>query len=352
MNSIQLQWKFHQYLLLFIQGNPNLKILMSVLYSCLIPLIICANLLLIIGIIKIKRNKFTSCQILFLILFLSDLTIGVVQLPFLIYRLWKTKEPTCFKAQLRVFLTSFPIMMSGTLLCAISVDRYINVVSNKYYKRNVTKKSLPVVIASMILISLSWLIFERLTQNEADIKRIVKGYIALCGYFAVPTVLGIAFNVALLRYVQRQRKNLSRHQVVDSHLTKTIVMIILLMITVYLPLLITLGIAAYGFVSSTEKNFTRKRLNVHLATIPCQVNAILNSVIYLSRCSRMKRYYYKLFNYETVGKCFKRAVSPVLNITQNGNKQSQIHSIHGLKAISRKNDLQLTFYQAQSLSPS
>ena len=142
----------------------------------------------------------------------------------------------------------------------------------------------------MILISLSWPIFERLAQNEADIKRIVKGYIALCGYFAVSTVLGIAFNVALLRYVQRQRKNLSRHQVVDSHLTKTIVMIILLMITVYLPLLITLGIAAYGFVSSTEKNFTRKRLNVHLATIPCQVNAILNSVIYLTRCSRMKRY--------------------------------------------------------------
>ena len=264
---------------------------MSVLYSCLIPLTICANLLLIIGIIKIKRNKFTSCQILFLLLFLSDLTIGVVQLPFLIYRLWKTREPTCFEAQLRIFLTSFPIMMSGTLLCATSVDRYINVVSNKYYKRIVTKKkSLPVVIASMILISLSWPIFERLAQNEADIKRIVKGYIALCGYFAVSAVLGIAFNVALFRYVQRQTKNLSRHQVVDSHLTKTIVMIILLMITVYLPLLITLGITAYGFVSSTEKNFTRKRLNVHLATIPCQVNAILNSVIYLTRCSRMKRY--------------------------------------------------------------
>ena len=127
MNSIQLQCKFHQYLLLFIQGNPNLKILMSVLYSCLIPLIICANLLLIIGIIKIKRNKFTSCQILFLILFFSDLIIGVVQLAFLIYLLWKTSDVICFEAQLRAFSLSFPIIMSGTLLCAISIDRYINV---------------------------------------------------------------------------------------------------------------------------------------------------------------------------------------------------------------------------------
>ena len=97
-------------------------------------------------------------------------------------------------------------MMSGTLLCAISVDRYINVVSKKHYKRIVTKKSLLVAVAFMILISLSWPIFERLAQNEADIKRIVKGYTVFCGYFSVSTVLGVAFNVSLLRYVRRQRK--------------------------------------------------------------------------------------------------------------------------------------------------
>ena len=86
MNNTQLQCKPQQDVLLFFREDPNLQILLTVLYSCLIPLIICANLLLIIGIIKIKRNKFTSCEI-FLILFLSDLIIGVVQLPFLIYLL-------------------------------------------------------------------------------------------------------------------------------------------------------------------------------------------------------------------------------------------------------------------------
>ena len=131
MNNTQLQCKFRQKVLLYFQEDPKLQILLTVLYSCLIPLIICANLLLIIGIIKVKRNKFTSSQILFLMLFLSDLIIGVVQLPFLIYLLWKTSDLTCFEAQLRTFSTSFPIIMSGTLLCAISVDRYINVVSSK-----------------------------------------------------------------------------------------------------------------------------------------------------------------------------------------------------------------------------
>ena len=141
MNNTQLQCKPQHDVVLFFREDPNLQILLTVLYSCLIPLIICANLLLIIGIIKIKRIKFTLNQILFLILSLSDLIIGVVQLPFLIYLLWKTSDLTCFEARLRAFSTSFPIILSGTLLCAISVDRYIYVASNQYYKRIVTKKS-------------------------------------------------------------------------------------------------------------------------------------------------------------------------------------------------------------------
>ena len=355
MNNTQLQCKPLQDILVFFREDHNLKILLTVLYSSLIPLIICANLLLIIGIIKIKRNKFTSCQILFLTLFSSDLTIGIVQLPFLIYRLWKMRDPTCFEAQLRVFFMLFPIIMSGTLLCVISVDRYINVVANKYYKRIVTKKLLPVAIIFMILASLTSVLFglfKAQGQNKGDITRKAYGFIALSGYFAASIVVGVAFNIALLRYVQRQRKIFSRHQAIDSTLTKTIVMIILLMIATYLPLMITLNIAASGFINSTDESVIQKRVNVRLTMIPCQINAVFNSVIYLSRSSPMKRYYYKLFNCKTVGKCFKRALSLMPDITKNANKQKNpVYSIFVIKAISRRIDLQLTFHQAQTVSP-
>ena len=172
MKSTQLQCKPPQKVLLFFQEDPNLKVPLTILYSCLIPLIICANLLLTIGIYKLKCHKVTSCQKLFLIFFFSDLIIGVVQLPFLIYLLWKTSDLTCFKAQLRALFVLFQIVMPGTLLCAISIDRYINVVSNQYYKRIVTKKSLQVAIIFMILISLTWAIFETLNQNETNLKAI------------------------------------------------------------------------------------------------------------------------------------------------------------------------------------
>ena len=74
----------------------------AVIYASIIPLIIGANLLLIIGIIKTKRDKFTSSQILFLTLFLSDLTVAVVQLPMLLYIGWK-ESSTCLEFQIGFF---------------------------------------------------------------------------------------------------------------------------------------------------------------------------------------------------------------------------------------------------------
>ena len=288
MKSTQLQYKPQQKVLLFFQEDPNLKVSLTILYSCLILLIIWANLLLIIVIFKIKRHKFTSCQILFLILLFSDLIIGVVQLPFLIYLLWKTSDLTCLGAKLRALFVSFQIIMPCTLLCAISIDRYINIVSNQYYKRIVTNKSLQVAIIFMILISLTWAIFETLNQNETDLKAIAYGYVALCGCFAASTVVGVAFNIALLRNVKTIRKNFCSHQLLESRLIKLIVMIIMRIITVYLPLMINLNIAAYGFTSFADKRITQKVVNLQLTTIACQVYAVLNSGIYLNRSSRVK----------------------------------------------------------------
>ena len=81
----------------------------------------------------------------------------------------------------------------------------------------------------------------------------------MSGYFAASTMVGVAFNIALLRYVQRQRKNFSRQQAIDSNLPKTIVMIVSLMIAAYLPLMISFNVTAFEFVNSTDKSFTQKK---------------------------------------------------------------------------------------------
>ena len=324
INNTQLQRKLQQCVLLFRREDPNIKTLLTVIYSCLIPLIICANLLLIFGIIKTKRKKFTSSQILFLILFISDLTFGVVQLPVKIYLIWKSSAPTCFEVKLSAFSTSFPICISGAILCVISIDRYINIVHNNFYTKIVNKTFMITTIVCMIIISFVGAKFDAEYRAKLEIKKVAIVAIVFSAYVGTIISIGVVLNVALLKKIKQKTQDSSRQQALDSRLTKTIVMIILFMIAAYLPIMITLNIAAYGFISSTDKSFIRKRASDLLFTaIPCQINAVFNSVIYFSRSSRMKRYYYKLFNCDAAEKMFKRAVSPVPNVTLDVNDQTQ-----------------------------
>lgn len=161
--------KFRICLFLFEKKVVNAKnVLLTLMHSVLIPLIIGANLLLIFGMIKTKKKAITPSQVLFLTLFLSDLTIGVVQLPTQIYLEWKSKDWSCFGVQLGTFFYVLPVSMSFTILFVISMERYLNIVQNKYYKRIVTKKSLTITIIFSTLLSITWATMFTLISTDLE----------------------------------------------------------------------------------------------------------------------------------------------------------------------------------------
>ena len=271
-----------------------------VIYASLIPLIVGANLLSIFGIIKTKWRNFTSSQILFLTLFLSDITIGAVQIPIQIYVKWGSSNPSCFQTQLNAFLRAFPVSMSGTILCVISVDRYINVVYNAFHKRIVTNKLLAIILILVALISAMWGTLDAQLKTETQVTKAAHFYIALSAYTGTTLVTGIVFNVALLRNVKQKTQHSSLQQALDARFTNTIAIIVFVMVAAYLPLLIAFSFAGYALNHPTEKkSIQRKGANVLRTMISPQINAVLNSVIYVARNSRMKRYYYRLLNCET-----------------------------------------------------
>ena len=298
MNSTtQFPQRLPKCILFFPIKHANTRILLTAVYGSLIPLIIGANLLLILGLIKTKRSKFSLSQILPSKLFVSDLTFGVVQLPTKIYLLWKTSEPTCFEVQLSAFSMPFPLVMSFNLLCVISIERYIYVVHKEFYTRIVTKRLLAIVVVCLILISFIWPTTEARLRAKLDIVKLAKTYIVLSAYAAAMLAIGIVFNVALLRNVKQKTQKSSVQQTLDSSLTKTIGLIIGVMVAAYLPVIIAGDIAAYAFISSVDIFHIKKRGSALLwALMPSQFNAVLNSVIYLTRNSCMKRYYSKFFN--------------------------------------------------------
>ena len=63
-----------------------------------------------------------------------------------------------------------------------------------------------------------------------------------------------------------------------------------------LPAIAAMNVAAYALISSEDKQFILQKANYFLwALIPIQMNAVLNSIIYVTRNSHMRNYYYKLF---------------------------------------------------------
>ena len=264
-----------QCILLFRTKDTTKRVQVTAVYGTLILLIIGANLLLIIGIIKTKGSKFTQSQISFSTLFVSDLTFGVVQMPSMIYLLWKSSEPTCFEVKLSVFSTSFPMCMSFNVMCSFSWEIYL-----------------------------------------CCAKAIAKTYIAVTAYSGTVLSISIVFNVALLTNVKRKTKKSSIQQILDSSLTKTIGLIIDIMVAAYLPIIIAINIAAYAYISSADQFYIKKRGSALLwALVPSQFNAVLNSVIYLTRNSRMRRYYSKFFNCRTKENNMKQVDSPASNVS-------------------------------------
>ena len=82
----ELANRFSQCYTIFRSKDENVgNVILIAIHASLIALIIGANLFPVFGIIKIKRNKFTSSQILLLTLFVNDLTVGVVQVPITLY---------------------------------------------------------------------------------------------------------------------------------------------------------------------------------------------------------------------------------------------------------------------------
>ena len=200
--------------------------------------------------------------------------------------------------------------MSGTILFVISIDRYINVVHNRFHTRFVTKKFLTIIIIFVTLVSITWALLDTLFSTDPKITTKFKLYIALTVYIGMLIAIGVVFNVALLNNVKQKTKN-SSAQAFKSRLTKTVAIIAAILVISYLPLMITFATLAL----IKDRQLKKTIQGVFAWTlIPPQTNAVLNSVIYLTRNSRMRRYYYKLLNFESMKTHLQRTGSPVLNI--------------------------------------
>lgn len=275
-------------------SQPNIKAF-TIIYASLIPFVICSNLLQIIGIIKTKRNKFTSSQILFLILSASDLTLGTIQLPLQISLLQIVGRITCLQSQVRVFWLALPICLSGNIILLISTDRYLLIVKNTLYKYIVNNRNLIIAIVSAIILALIWAIWYAILSNTMNLSLAAVYFISLSLYELIVLLTALFLNVSIVHKVKEifQRSSIKRRT--DRNLTNTIVLITTTLIVTYSPSIICFSIAAYIFWASKDPHaIGNVSFALIWAMIPAQLNSVLNATIYISRNKTIKMYYQRL----------------------------------------------------------
>lgn len=279
--------------------TDNNGLLLTIIYASLMPLIIATNLLLIIGIIKTKRKKFTTSQILFIILSMSDLSLGTIQLPLQIYLLTRAEKITCLQTQIRAFWNGFPISLSGFTILLISIDRYISVVKTKHYRKIITNKTLILAIALEASVAALWSIWYTIISKERDVKRSAVFFISLSIYEGIILSIGILLNLGLMRNVQFKLRNTSIRQKTDARLTVTIRMIAITLVISYLPSIVCFNVAAYTYLFSKDLKLIHDVSIVLIwSLVPAQLNAALNAMIYLLRNRDIKKYFKSFYKHQ------------------------------------------------------
>ena len=188
--------------------------------------------------------------------------------------------------------------MSDILLCVISLDRYIYVVHKSYYKTIVTKWSLTITIVWTILSSATWAIFQVIFRTRLEIAKIAKLYFAMSAYTRTIVAIAVVLYAALLRKVKQTTKNSSLPPTRNRFkFSKDNSNDFSYRGGDYFPVMISLSVFAYETLNFTDKRYIQKlRTDLLWTVLPCQINAIINSVIFLAKNGPMKRYYSMLFN--------------------------------------------------------
>ena len=174
----------------------------------------------------------------------------------------KPSNLRCSEIALGSFSIMFPIVMSGTILCVTSIERYSNVVHNSCHGMIVTNKSVTITIIIAILVSTTWALLSEIIFKEQDKTIISTVSITASSYTAIMILRSAILNACLLRNVKQRIKTSAIHQTLDAKLTKTIVIILATLVVLYLLILILFIIVAYIFI-----NFTDARLNYKSGSI-------------------------------------------------------------------------------------
>lgn len=269
-------------------------ITLMVLYGILSAFITSTNVTLVIGIVRTKTKAMSNTNKLFIFLACVNLLTALLLLPYQIYMIEITPDTSCIDAGVRAFFVSFLPLLSGAVITLIATERYFLIAYKLMHRKYFSAQRLALYVVLLISMSACWgLAYCFISQDINNLKEISIVFMGLAANEGVLLILALVFNIKILQTVVKARRNftLSRcNKKTERKLSRTISIICVTLAVCYLPSVVGLANASYYTDKNSIDKVKEAIMTFHWTFLLAYLNSGLNSLIYLVRNEKIKRY--------------------------------------------------------------
>lgn len=283
-------------------GNKKNDITLTIMYTVVFLFVVIANLALLFGMIKIRRRNIKTTRADFMISFVSlcDLLEGALMMPVQIYLINKTGDTSKSDVIIKTTIQIIVGTMSGTSIVLISNDRYLFLTNPKFHKKYITKSMTMIAISTQMIITILWTsAFLYVSQQNSNKQNAM--ILLAYGFFQSALLLEVIFiNICLQRNIKCAARCTelyfnSKCTIYQNRVTKTILIISILLVIAYTPSCCgTFIAAAINWTGSCE--LISRTINLlPWIFLPSHLNSGANAAISIWRNNSLKKYYKTTF---------------------------------------------------------
>lgn len=267
---------------------------LMVLYGILSGFIVISNIILIIGIIKTRTSKaMTNTNKMFIFLSCVDLLTATLLLPYQIYMIEITPNMTCIDTAVRTFFSSFLPILSGETIVLIAAERYFLIGHKLMHRLHFSPQRLLIYVFVTVAISGGWGLAYCFVSQQTDMRQSAIIFIGMAVYEGVLLIMGLVFNIKILRTVVNARRNstLSRsNKKTERKLSRTIAIICAILTLCYIPSVVGLANASYYIHTNNRAEVASAMMTLYYTFLLATLNSGLNSAVYVVRNDKIKTY--------------------------------------------------------------
>ncbi|XP_065652200.1 uncharacterized protein LOC136079769 isoform X2 [Hydra vulgaris] len=260
----------------------------------MIFLIFIPNLIIIISLYASSKKLFFQ-EKLVMLLSVVDLSVAIILTPLKIHVTANFNNLKCLQIATVAFWHLFPTMISSFVVIVISVERYFTVVHNKIWHKIKIKNIYFMYVLFLLSIgsfalslwfalAIEMNLFSNLPYIYSSI-----GFVTLF-YLIFAVLTNILLLIGTKKILKSSDINVQRNIMVGKKLNKTIMLISIALVVLYLPSVVAMAILVASMKTGFGLLAKISRILLSWSLLFSQTNSMINSLIYIFRSQKILNY--------------------------------------------------------------